>query len=554
MDLSGIDHGRRRALTTLGALGTTTLAGCCLPAALRRDHIPRGDAPVGAAFLTVLDAAPLARTLPVRAIDVHTHFFNASDASVVGYLVHSMGHTTPPAVQRLLIAMQPVLNALIGIAPTAADEYRQLQTLAPHMQGQSLQAGQASLDELVSARRDLIARELAREMKKQGADRVYLDAKQSLLQSAQGRLSEQEIRETLDPFAMEPLAGTAGVTPRGVIQFMGCMLQERWMNLRTFQTAFQPRGIEAAFGALVDFDHWYRCPARSSMPDQMRLHGAMSRLSGGYMLPLIAYNPWRDIVEDGAALELVKEAVRDHGFIGVKIYPPMGFFPFGNTRFDVNTTQKRPNASQLDARLRALFEWCADNHVPVMAHANRSAGRDMASDSFPEPRGWAALIEELQKQHRSPLVNLGHFGGDGDAVPGVASDTWTIEFSELMARPGGERVYGDIGYWTALRSCARDAAACDTVHARIRAAKQAFPGVGKRLMYGSDWFMMIKEADWQGYPADLAAALVDLVDLDDVFHRNALGCFGLGKDGPNVARIANYLGMTPEWMGRGNGH
>src|SRR5207245_2705224 len=98
-----------------------------------------------------------------------------------------------------------------------------------------------------------------------------------------------------------------------------------------FSTHDEAIGVNRVLGALVDFDRWLDCPPRSAHEDQMRLHARMSQLSGSYMLPLIGYNPWTDIVENGRSLSLVREAVTRHGFVGVKIYPANGFRPWGNT-------------------------------------------------------------------------------------------------------------------------------------------------------------------------------------------------------------------------------
>ncbi|MEJ1938987.1 hypothetical protein WDZ92_52985, partial [Nostoc sp. NIES-2111] len=117
----------------------------------------------------------------------------------------------------------------------------------------------------------------------------------------------------------------------GLLAFVDHMLSPRWQNLRDYAAAYSSAddafGIDVALGALVDFDGWLDCPPRSAHDDQVKLHQLISRLSGGYLRPLVAYNPWTDVKTGGAALARVRDAVTRRGFVGVKIYPPNGFYP-----------------------------------------------------------------------------------------------------------------------------------------------------------------------------------------------------------------------------------
>ena len=107
-------------------------------------------------------------------------------------------------------------------------------------------------------------------------------------------------------------------------------------------------------GSLVDFDRWLERRPRSAHDDQIELHDLLARLHGGaFLRPIAAYNPWTDIVENGAGLERVVRAVRDRGFVGVKIYPPTGFMPAANATTPVQTKKRRPDLTRLDAVSRS---------------------------------------------------------------------------------------------------------------------------------------------------------------------------------------------------------
>jgi hypothetical protein len=95
----------------------------------------------------------------------------------------------------------------------------------------------------------------------------------------------------------------------------------------------------------------------------------------------------------------------------------------------------------------------------------------------------------------------------------------------LMGKAEGATLYGDLGYWSALRCVEPGEKACTTALGRLKAALE-HPGVGKRVMYGSDWLMLSKEPHWAMYPYDIAEATQGLIPSEDLFGMNAKSCFG----------------------------
>ena len=546
---------RRSALLGLGSIG---LAGCCSLRPFPKEEIGDGSSRGLTAFLEPL-SAPLGRRALVRAIDVHAHFFNASDVNVAGFLEHSVAHSMKEPLRSFLKLMAPIVDELAGTVRTARQEYEGLLSMQAGFGPADRGAVEAQLDALTGKRRDEIARDLVSEMRRRGVDRVYLDLRARAYARGAVPPDAQDFAALIRA-AIEPPSGPdKGLGPRsegsldpdGVIEFVGLMLHERWMVLRTYRRAHSEDaaafGISAAFSALVDFDYWLDCPARSGRRDQMKLHSLMSRLSGGYMLPLFGYNPWTDLERSGESFRNLQDAVLEYGFIGVKIYPAMGFFPYGNAKLSLPSDMPRPkDLAKLDAALAEVFDWCAAQGVPVMSHTGESMGRDTPSDRFGGPAGWSALLDRYAQSGRGPIVNLGHFGGDSRNTD-APDKQWPTEFARLMARPEGRHLYGDLGYWTDLRSCVASSP-CSALE-RIRNAKAAFPGTDDRLMFGTDWHMTSKERDWPSYPGDLARALQGTIDLDKVFWRNAAGCFGLARGGAQRARIERHLqGKLPAWM------
>src|SRR5450830_1860054 len=60
-------------------------------------------------------------------IDVHAHFFNASDVNVKDYLAECIGHEIEdPIIRKMVEEFAPIVAKLAWLAPTAKEEYRYL--------------------------------------------------------------------------------------------------------------------------------------------------------------------------------------------------------------------------------------------------------------------------------------------------------------------------------------------------------------------------------------------------------------------------------------------
>jgi predicted TIM-barrel fold metal-dependent hydrolase len=309
------------------------------------------------------------------------------------------------------------------------------------------------------------------------------------------------------------------------------MLSSRHQNLKTYQDAFSENensiGVRRVLASLVDFDRWLDCPPRSAHEDQLKLHALLSRMSGYHMLPLISYNPWSDVAEDGKGLALVEDAVRNYGAVGVKIYPPNGFLPWANAATKI---PKAPDGAEIDRVLQKFWRTCQDLQVPVLAHAGPSMGKDALHSKLSGPAGWKSLLSApWWPGAERPRIVLGHFGGDsGDA--GI--DDWTLQFATLMKEPYGRNVYADLGYWEKLRCPMVSPGECEKAQARLAAVLSIDIGGGEvvadRVMYGSDWLMLSKEKNWPSYAQQLHASLRSFAPqfVERAFGTNAERCFG----------------------------
>ena len=167
----------------------------------------------------------------------------------------------------------------------------------------------------------------------------------------------------------------------------GVLLQQSRCDIvKRLFTTFSPTNGFASVGlytpSLVDFEHWLNEKAPVSIPKQIELMERLSIAFKGRIHGFAPYDPWRQVDDefnkrDETALNSVKRAVLEHGLIGVKLYPPMGFRAITNTELSVKDFPShlgsKPYQSgfgaALDAALERLYAFCVENQVPVMAHA-----------------------------------------------------------------------------------------------------------------------------------------------------------------------------------------
>lgn len=518
---------------------------------------------------------------PERYFDAHTHFFNARDVHVRGYLAQSIAHTLPEPLEQLAIYLAPIAQTLSQtIALSPADEYRVLCDLRPGDFG-ALSADNA-LDKAIDDARAALAESLFKEILKSGpeipslvnraaegvprGDLIRLGdvpmrfSQDYLLDALRNGGSLREPSGRLRPSGFGPLAvQTMGaISIKGMFAFVGHMLSPRHHNLRVFIREYAANSpslpLSGCFAAMVDFNHWLGDPSESSaMRDQVLLHEKLALLSGGFLMPLVGYNPWVDLkIPPLASLNLVRDAIENHGCVGVKIYPPMGFYPYDNKRLPYDSRKPRPAREDLDKRLLALYELCQELEVPVMAHANHSMGRDHGHDPLGGPAGWRSLRDNASSITKLS-VNAGHFGGS--EVKGEGD--WTEGFVKLMSERGSLKVYGDLGHW---EDFAGNDASQENLRGLLAQPLQSGGTAADRVMYGSDWFMLSRVPGWQEYGEKMSAAIrriaPSIPDAENILGGNALRCFGLepGSKSENMKRLRDFHAKNlpgskgPGWM------
>jgi len=574
-----VDQSRRTVITWLAALaGSSLLSSCCSFARSCGISIPH----------------PEPETLPASdskfkfaIFDCHTHIFNAKDLQVKGYLEGPVAldydENKNPVLARVIRKLAgPIQVFGHSFAPGAADEVKKLSMPSVSLR----QVNSTAVSEEENATRNLLVNLLNqinfnKELKIAAAQENELQSFGHVSDFPYDRAAVDNILDAHLPGNEDKLIQLKDRKEIGFIVFLRNALSYRFQNVQHLWEAYgsnQDIRPDAYFISLVDFDYLLEEPGRHcSTPvcikDQILLSEALVKRFGGAVIPLVPYNPWKDRKEAGQSFRDVVDAIENHGFVGVKIYPTLGFAPFGNTDIGANNppaiwkkiepvTDPKVIGVELDQHLLRLLTWCAQNEVPIMAHNGCSMGTGIDEIDLAAPQYWGKALKASYEATNKPLrVNLGHFGGEKNCHCDHldAEFCWQSDFIQLMNNPEGRWLYADIAYWKSflLRED-------DPINKFL--AKQLASGkvLRSHLMYGSDWFMISQEKNYWNYAenihnwADKVDSSKDLTQR--LFHSNIADLFGLrakDQDGNTPAsrsRLEKYYAKnnipTPLWMGK----
>jgi len=449
-------------------------------------------------------------------VDVHCHNFNADDLPVQGFVRHVALHDSviSPAVAGLLDVI------VQGGAPGYAEEKPRLDALlgAGGFSGEleGAVAAPPTADPLGQLEREVDTELL--DLQARNPDLALRAAQDLAADDVRAAVGEEE-----GPIDL------ARSLRRGV-KWAKLFTKSR-LDLTGVLTSTYPE-VELFCPMLVDLGAALGDSAKTTIRQQVILQEKISRLSMLRLLPwpssarihpFVGFDPRHEVrsrrVGDiETPLDVAKDAVHRFGFVGVKVYPPMGFRPINNVPVgDVTATE----AAELNDVLADLYTWCETEQVPITAHCNDT---NYASTTYEDaglagPAGWIEVLEKYPGLH----LNLGHFGGANKVEQ---SDAWIYQIAEaaapnnfLFADTGNHKIYDRAVSQPYLNRLQKmfGATQCETMR--------------KRLMYGTDWFMLAIYPDWEKYlPTyrDLYRAKFDEAATDAFLGGNALCFLGFG--------------------------
>jgi predicted TIM-barrel fold metal-dependent hydrolase len=521
-------------------------------------------------------------------IDIHAHVFNATDLQVRDFVSRVGARQGRGGLATLAKHLGTLLQTISwNAAPNAAQERRGLERLGNLAKSCPAPELFAAIDSERSDQYAKAVKELKTAATNMRAARLLQRSGNwaSASDEEKGLLAVEEMPDEYPVFRDRralrsgPLEiSSERVNLESALAFVTEMFQYRYGSVYRLLQAYNTpqRKLDLVVAHLVDYDWWLSGgrTTPTTLQAQIDLMQDIATVSGGRVHPFVPFCPFREAQHRSnsrstfSSLALVQEAVRTKGAIGVKLYPPMGFAALGNAGVDPEVWKSASWLPQLahapgfgerlDAALRDLYSWCTREDVPVMAHTNASNGATEAFEHLAGPEYWQQALRACPTLRAS----FGHFGsvvsrsGSAPNAPG---------FLALMQAAGqpGMHAFADSAYFsealdnsTALENAL--VALFQLDHANGRR-------LGSRLMFGTDWKMLVLESDADKYMSDMdsimsrvASRLAPLGDYSqlplDFGGRNAAMFLGLSKGGANRARLETFYSAhrmpPPAWMAK----
>ncbi len=202
-----------------------------------------------------------------------------------------------------------------------------------------------------------------------------------------------------------------------------------------------------------------------SYKDQVRFISEQVKRFPFRIFPFVMFDPRRE-----NSYELCKKAIEEMGFLGIKMYPPMGYFPnpanyeYLNSKSKYYDEEKRDKLRKMttgdgdnndsllkdmDERLEKIYSYCEDNSIPITTHAGSSGAYDIdmtqgQANIFANINNWEAVLEK----HPNLKLNFGHFGGNyiktSDDAVRIQADIWRKKIINVLK--SYKNAYTDISY------------------------------------------------------------------------------------------------------------
>ncbi|MDZ4200452.1 MAG: amidohydrolase family protein [Kiritimatiellia bacterium] len=206
--------------------------------------------------------------------------------------------------------------------------------------------------------------------------------------------------------------------------------------------------------------------------DQMEQMAQMILRYPGRFFPFVAVNPLRKTKDDPRFEKLLRRAVGQLGFVGVKLYPSLGY--------------------PLDSPdMRRVYDYCLEKELPITLHCN-GGGFTPANAEYwkhADPSELETLLRS-DPRYRALRICFGHFGGDDVLADGYpfADKCWTAAIVNLMKAPESH-VYADVSYHTAAMCGGKDS---DRERNYFRNLSDLLSDevVRDRLLFGTDHWMV----------------------------------------------------------------
>lgn len=196
-------------------------------------------------------------------------------------------------------------------------------------------------------------------------------------------------------------------------------------------------GVDTSILLNVDWELGMESRPGVSVGEVHARYGQLARASNGRLVAFAGVDPRR-----ADALSLLEQACDGHGMAGLKLYPPVGFYPY-------------------DEIVNPLYEACAERGIPVVVHTGSTLG--LLRPRFGNP----LYLQDVQRRYPSLTLWIAHAGA-----------TWWWDEAVAVARAGID-TYLELSSWQQF--------AYDYEETFVRRLGRTLSAVGsEKLLFGSD--------------------------------------------------------------------
>lgn len=156
---------------------------------------------------------------------------------------------------------------------------------------------------------------------------------------------------------------------------------------------------------MIDSFYFFKGSPRFSMKAKINKMQHFINKTDKKVIGFVAHNPRRK-----KHMSLIKMAIEQKGFTGIKFYPPLGYRPIENDKSKVGIPDVK-YGKKVEKRVTEMFRYAVSNDIPVFTHCTPSGFEAISGKTGKnsDPKFWKTLLEK--KEFSNLRLCLGHAGG-----------------------------------------------------------------------------------------------------------------------------------------------
>jgi predicted TIM-barrel fold metal-dependent hydrolase len=228
---------------------------------------------------------------------------------------------------------------------------------------------------------------------------------------------------------------------------------------------------------------------KDGFPNQIDLISQQAAAYPWQIFPFVMFDPRREKSD-----EICITALEEKGFIGVKMYPPLGYHPSWRVMKEPGPMWDDVIEADPDAaiRLKKLYTYCGEKKIPITTHASiggaysvykEEEGRITGAWPLTEISNWLDAIHEYNLK-----INFAHFGGNylhKILHKRQQSLNWRRQILSFIARSKSNRHFGKLYTDLSFHDMAHSRKTKAQYFSDLRQLLEN-PEYSSRILYGSD--------------------------------------------------------------------